>query len=547
MKDASGAQSSAKAAKTLRLLAVAFAAGDLRGAEVHWLLLSMQLPDHPQTLHWQGQLRLASRQPTLAADAFAAALRKQPNEPATLIGLATALAAMNEWETANTHLQQAASCTDTAAGWLQLALAFDAHGNAVDALSASEKAIALDPSLAKARLMRARTLQMLGDSDGAATEFRRVLGNRQTQAAAWFGLLDLKSIPLVGDELIALQRCSAASHPPADKLLLEFALATAYEAAGHYPQAAATFLKANQHASTLRPWSPTRLRRDVDETEAAFRQSTRPRDHGKHERVGSQVIFVTGLPRSGTTLFEQILAAHPRVSASGELPYLEQVLARESLRRGQTFPRWVADCPAADWARLGEEYLRLTARFRNDHAVMTDKAPNNWLLAGAAMAMLPGARFLHCHRDAVETCWSCFKQLFGPDQAHFSYDFDHLADFWRASEQLSRFWESAYPEQFSRRCYENLLADPEAETRALLTFCGLDFDEACLRPHLATRSIRTPSAAQVRQPIRRSTSRASQYGSALDPLRLALARVGYQSPAEAIGQGLLTFMERPTP
>ena len=454
MSTATRLQLSPKATKTLRKLADAFDAGDLRSAEAHWLLLSMQLPDHPRTLRWQGKLCLASREPLLAAKAFESSLQKQPNEPGALLGLATALAAMGDWDAGRNQLLQAAAHTVSAAGWLQVGLAFDAQGHAADALAASEAALKLDPSLAKAGLLRARVLHVLGDTEGAARAYRRLLGNRQAQPAAWFGLLDLKSVALLADELASLERYAALPHPSEDKLLLAFALATAYEAAGLYAQAAFAFTVANRNASAQRPWSTARLQREVVAIETAFGSAPNSNRQSGFQ-PGSQVIFVTGLPRSGTTLFEQILAAHPQVEASGELPYLEQILSRESVRRGHPFPLWVAGCSSNDWARLGEEYLSLTARFRSEHAVMTDKAPNNWLLAGAAMAMLPGAHFLHCHRDAVETCWSCFKQLFGLGQAHFAYDFDHLAHFWQTSEHVSRFWEAHHAGNFSRRCYED--------------------------------------------------------------------------------------------
>ena len=136
--------------------------------------------------------------------------------------------------------------------------------------------------------------------------------------------------------------------------------------------------------------------------------------------------------------------------------------------------------------------------------------------------MLPGATFIDCRRDALETCWSCYKQLFAPGLANYAYDLGELASYWRDYDGLCRFWVERYPANVRAQGYEALLAAPEQEIRALLDFCGLAFDARCLDFHQARRSVRTASAAQVREPLRRDTARAQRYGELLAPLRAAL-------------------------
>jgi hypothetical protein len=144
------------------------------------------------------------------------------------------------------------------------------------------------------------------------------------------------------------------------------------------------------------------------------------------------------------------------------------------------------------------------------------------MLVGAIRAMLPGAKIVDCRRDPVETCWSCYKQLFAPSLADYSYDLGDLAAYWHGYDRLMRYWAAQHPQHVRMQSYERLQQDPEAETRALLAFCGLSYDRACLDFHTAERGVRTPSAAQVRQPLRRDTSRAAAYGELLAPLRRAL-------------------------
>jgi hypothetical protein len=201
------------------------------------------------------------------------------------------------------------------------------------------------------------------------------------------------------------------------------------------------------------------------------------------------------------------------------------VISQESIRRGVPYTRWAEHATPADWERLGRDYLARTARWRAERPRFTDKLPNNWALIGAAHAMLPEAKFIACHRDPVETCWSCYKQLFAPGLVSYAYDLGELAAYWRDYDRLARFWVERYPSHVRAQSYEALLAEPESEIRALLDFCGLPFDERCLRFHEAKRSVRTLSSGQVRQPLRRNTARGPRYGELLAPLRDALKAV----------------------
>ena len=209
------------------------------------------------------------------------------------------------------------------------------------------------------------------------------------------------------------------------------------------------------------------------------------------------------------------------MEGASELPDLGDVIQAESKRRGKPFPHWVPDANADDWHRLGSEYLRRTSRWRSSKPRFTDKMPENWKLAGVLRAMLPGATVLETRRDPLETAWSCFRQPFY-QLPHFSCDFADIAACLRGSERAMDAIRARDPARVHLLRYEDLIADPEARVRELLSACGLAFDPACLDFHRAGRSVRTASAAQVRQPLRGDTARAGDYGARLDPLRTAL-------------------------
>jgi len=198
------------------------------------------------------------------------------------------------------------------------------------------------------------------------------------------------------------------------------------------------------------------------------------------------------------------------------------IVQEESARRGEPYPAWIGKATPHDWQRLGAQYLERTARWRASRRVHVDKAVFNWPFVGALAAMLPGARIVNVRRDPVETGWSCFKQSFARGQQVFSYALDDIGAYWIDYDRLMFFWHARFPGRLYDLSYESLVASPESEIRRLLDFCGLPFAASCLKFHKSDRVVRTASAAQVRQPMRSDTARASNYGALLDPLRRSL-------------------------
>jgi tetratricopeptide (TPR) repeat protein len=508
------------AVAVLRDVASLIEKGDLRAAEKALLVAHFHAPNHAEVLRLYGMVQYRQGRLRDAAESLMRALAARRDDAAILIELGAVQADLYDFDGAHASLQQAADCARDADTWMSLGIECARQGSSEDALAASEKMLSLRPNDGVARLLRAQSRQALGEPDAAASDYRALIAGNQHVAKAWFGLLDIKTVGINSKELVALEYLAAKSElPDPERTLLAFALGKAYEDAGRYGDALAAFARANAGARTGRFWDSGAFAREVDAVRAAFDAPTAQAS----PELGSEIIFLVGLPRSATTLFEQVLAAHPCVEGASELPYLKMAIEEESVRRRQPFPQWVAGATPEDWERLGNRYLQMSARWRMRRPMSTDKLPENWLLVGAALAMLPGARVIDCRRDPVETCWSCYKQLFAPGRVAFTYDFATLADYWHGYDRLCRFWAARYPARVRTQSYESFLAEPENEIRALLDFCGLEFDAACLLFHEARRSIRTASAAQVRQPLRRDTARTVRYGELLAPLREMLA------------------------
>lgn len=407
--------------------------------------------------------------------------------------------------------------------WFRLGIQLDRGGHHQQALDAALRALTLEPAHPVARMLTARNRQALGRIDEAAADYRRVIAEAGPRAwQAWFALVDLKTTRLDAKETQALEKLSRSTNLSTDaRATLDFALGKVYEDAARHADALRAFQRANVTRRASLRWSAAAFTREMEDIRTAF-AALPPVQAASTPQQGNDVIFVVGMPRSGTTLVEQILAAHPAVEGASELPDLPAVIANESRRRNKPFVSWVGDANDDDWRRLGLDYLERTARWRRVRPRFTDKLPDNWTRIEPIRRMLPSAVIVDCRRDALETCWSCYKQLFAPTRADYSYDIDELADYFRTYRRCADDAAQKYPSAVRTLVYETLLADPENQIRSLLDFCGLPFDPACLQSHTARRAVRTPSSAQVRLPMATGTARASLYGPLLDDLRSRL-------------------------
>ncbi|MBL8297611.1 MAG: sulfotransferase [Rhodanobacteraceae bacterium] len=487
-------------------------------------------PDDPQALRTFARVQRLLNRPTDAINALRRALVPTPDDAGLLGELAQALAQAGDLEEAISAQQRVVEHKPEVANWLELGLLLDRNANCAATLDVARRIVKLAPTCHTARLLEARALTGLGRIDEASAVYRQLTSVAGVAAKAWFGLADLKTVKFSSNDIEAMQRLVTSRGSDEEHVLISFALGLACEAHGRFADAMTYFQRGNRMRRKTVTWDAAAHTRYCANIRDAF---STPLEQAPQE-LGREVVFIVGLPRSGTTLVEQMLAAHPDLVGASELPHLETVIQQESARRGQPFPRWVKSATSADWERLGRRYLQLASQWQTASR-FTDKLPENWPYVGAALAMLPGARVIGCERDLIETCWSCYKQLFAPHRVAYSYDFDELAAYAHDCRRLWQWWQLRDPQRCRTLVYEDLLDDPEHQIRALLEFCELPFDPACLTTQQTQRVTRTASAAQVRQPLQRTTARSNAYDTLFAPLRQALER------AEAAGRSSATM------
>ncbi|MFK2877675.1 tetratricopeptide repeat-containing sulfotransferase family protein [Rhodanobacter hydrolyticus] len=481
-------------------------------------------PDSAEVQRLSGVVQLMRGNPGKAVEYLRRAVELQPDDSNAHMNLGSALFECRYTDAGLASMRRACELAPSESScWYNLGRAMHIARKPSEARPILMRAMALDPSHIMTRMTLANAQNSLGEIAEAANLYRSVLKIKPGHANAWFELCNLKTTRLDGSEIEhikeLLKRPGISSD---DQIWLGYALAKALE---DQDDLTASF-HALQTASAIQRRSVSwDIQAERERIDGIIKTFDRPLPHAVDAALGHEVVFISCLPRSGSTLTEHILASHSMVEGANEISELQVVLAGESNRRGQFLTQWAPLATAEDWHRLGYEYLERTALWREGKPYSTDKSLGNWSLIGPALAMLPGARVVNTLRDPLETCFACYRQLFS-DGASFSYDFESMANYYAGYVRMCKFWKERFPGNWHNHVYEDMLADPEGKIRELLSFCGLPFEPNCLEFHKTLRAVRsTASAAQVRQPLQSNTSRASRYGTLLDPLRDLLHRL----------------------
>jgi tetratricopeptide (TPR) repeat protein len=406
------------------------------------------------------------------------------------------------------------------------AMLLQAAGRYAEAVETLDRAARFMPLPGSALGNKAVTLMEMGRREDALAAFDEALKLQPNLASAWFNRADAKKFTAGDADIQTMEAllASGAVQSYDDRMCLHFALGKAYLDA---KDAKAAF----KHLGEGNRMKRTTIQYDADGTERwmnaiiqAFPAERFRAVAGMGARSDAPV-FVLGMPRSGTTLVEQVLASHPQVHGAGELPFVQRLVHKVYGPGGavQPFPGFVDLFGPTEIAAFGTQYLGQVTRLAPGASRIVDKMPANFLYAGLIHMALPGARIIHCRRDALDTCLSCYSKLFAAEQ-DFSYDLKDLGQFHRGYQRMTDHWRQVLPApSFIDIDYADMVEDLEGSARRLIGFLGLDWDEACLDFHRSSRPVKTASMNQVRQPIYKSSlGRAKAYRKHLAPLIDAL-------------------------
>ncbi len=389
------------------------------------------------------------------------------------------------------------------------------------ALAHFQTALRLAPEFAEAHRNLGSFHAERGRMDEARVCFERAIRYRPDYGMAWWQLVSTRRISRCDDVVEAMEpRFTDPSVADSDKVGLAFALGKAFHDLGQHDKAFDYWLAGNRLKRSLSPYDIDCALSEMRQIRKAFPRSAKAPGHRSADTTVTP-LFIIGMPRSGTSLAEQILASHPQVHGGGEIPLLN-LLLRNAVR---DFPQGFRKLDQRDWEALAQTYLQQLPAHPPTVKYVTDKLPANFLHVGAIQCMFPDAKIVHCTRNPMAIGLSCFRQHFVAADLGYTCDLRELGAYYRAYRTVMDHWYSVYADKVYRARYEALIREPETEIHRLLEFCELPFEPACLRFDLNTRSVKTASFAQVRQPIYRSSLETWRlYERQLEPLRLALER-----------------------
>jgi tetratricopeptide (TPR) repeat protein len=504
-----------------------FSDGDLGPAEQIVRAYLLQHGDHPEAMRLLARIGIAHDVLDDAEVLLAAVLTLAPDYRAARYDYADTLVKRHKYARARQEIDRLLTIDPRHPDYLMLAATTAVGlGENEKAIGLYEEMLAAAPGSPDVHLWIAHALKTVGRVPEAIEAYRAAAAARPDFGDAYWSLANLKTYRFSDAEMARMRAEEAsASTGLVDRYHLNFALGKALEDRGETAESWTYYERGNALKR-----SESRYRPQVIETNTRQQTQVCTREFFAR-RAGwgdprPDPIFILGLPRSGSTLLEQILASHSQVEGTQELADIQRIVldlqGREANLDDPRYPRVLAELTEADIRRLGETYLADTQVYRSGAPFFIDKMPNNFRHIGLIHLMLPGARIIDARRDPMSCCFSNLKQLFAQGQ-EFTYSAEDIARYYRTYLELMRHWDAVLPGRVLRVQHEDVVADLEGSVRRLLDFCGLPFEPACVEFHKTERSVRTPSSEQVRQPIfREGLEQWKQYEAWLGPLRLAL-------------------------
>ena len=407
------------------------------------------------------------------------------------------------------------------------AAAYGRIGGHDEALSLYAQLLAARPGEPKLWMSYGHILKTVGEQAESVAAYRHAIAIQPSLGEAWWSLANLKTIRFDESDIAAMRAALDVPDLTAeDRFHLHFALGKALEDAGN-PQASFDhYAEGNRLRRRRIDYDPGVIEQHVDRSTALFTAEF----FAERKEWGCQApdpIFILGMPRAGSTLVEQILASHPAIEGTAELPDLPAIARRldgRKLKGDESFyPECLAGLGAAELQALGEEYLeRARVQRFTDRPFFIDKLPNNWAHVGLIRLILPRAKIIDARRHPLACGFSNYKQHYARGQK-FSYDLGELGRYYAAYVRLMRNFDETLPDFVHRLVHEELVDNPEAEVRRLLDHLGLPFDPACLAFYENPRAVRTASSEQVRRPISRDgLDQWTRFDPWLGPLKDAL-------------------------
>ena len=474
-------------------------------------------PDWPQARFALGLAAVGLKDTKLARLSFKASLEVQPNNAEAWFNLGNIDYQDNLFEDACANYEKAVSIAPNYDD------ALVALGRTLENLGRIQESIDLleknPPELASADyyVQLASSYRLLGDKEKAHECALVAINKDEKNGDAYKAYYDSRKVESVDGLTMLVDALEQPGLTDEAKLSMHFAMSSGLESCGEYNKAIAHLDKANQLRRSFINYKTQDSLRLFDMHKKAYSQKNLDSMLGKVNNPKGN-IFIVGMPRSGTSLIEQILASHSDVFGAGELPNLRRIWRTEGAASEAKFHTQLVNKGPDYWANVGQQYINDVEKIDHEEKWLTDKMPHNFLMLGYLATVLPNAKIIHCKRNPIANCLSIYKASFAGTH-NYAYNQKELAEYHNLYEDLMDHWRQVLPGRFYEIKYEELTSNQEEETRKLLEYCELPWQEACLNFHNNKRAVKTASAYQVRQSMHtKSVDLWKRYGDGLKPL-----------------------------
>lgn len=460
-------------------------------------------PEHVEAIRMLAAAATHHRKHRDAEVLLSRAVEIAPDYARIWLDLAGAQLAQEKLEAAiESSRQVVALSPDIAESHIALGNALGRADRAEEALAAYRAALEASIGHPGAFSGAAQQLKTLGRQEEAIDTHRENLRRNPGLAEPYWSLANMKTFRFTDQDIASMEMLLAKEgQDDLSTVQLCNALGFAYEGRKEFDQAFAFFQRGNDKRRESEVYDPVDTEVTTDRYLKAFTPEFMAKNAG-HGTADTAPIFIVGLPRSGSTLIEQILASHSQVEGTHELSDLAQVV-RTIPRAKQGKERFPDNLPGLKphlWQKFGEDYLERTLKYRQGAAHFIDKNPNNFVYAGLIALILPNAKIINARRHPLDSCFGSYKQLFASGQP-FTYDLTEIGEYYVQYQRLMDHWHELMPGRILDVQYETVVADLDSQVDRILDYCGLPFEESCLRFHETERAVKTASSEQVRQPI----------------------------------------------
>lgn len=504
-----------------------FSDGEIKPAETLIRAFLLQHGDHPEAMRLLAKIALVYDALDDAEALLFGVVQLAPDHHAARQDYTDVLIKRQKYGAAFTQVSQLRAADSENLGVMsQEATALCGLGRHQEAIALYQAMIAQVPEDADVHLWQGHALKTIGQFEAAIEAYHAAIACRGDFGDAWWSLANLKTYQFTPEDICAMQKAEASAVvSETDRVHICFALGKAHEDARDYASAWQAYAQGNSMQRAASKYRP-----EILETNTRLQRAMCTQDFFQQRQgwgnSAPDPIFILGLPRAGSTLLEQILASHSQVEGTQELIDIQRMSialqGRDPDLDNPRYPASLLDLSAEQVQAMGTRYLADTRMYRTGKSFFIDKMPNNFRHIGLIHLILPNAKIIDARREPMACCFSNFKQLFAQGQ-EFTYSLEDIGRYYRTYVELMEHWDAVLPGRVLRVQHEDVLEDLEGQVRRLLEYCSLPFEQSCVDFHTNRRSVRTPSAQQVRQPIYKSgMEQWTHFAEWLTPLETAL-------------------------